>query len=278
MADPRYSLFAARAVFDPRLTATDVRVLAALGTYTNKQGWCNPKHATIAIKTGVSRATVVASMKRLAETGYVQTVKQVVAGRGQIASKYRVILDLEPLSNELTPGLADVSEDDRPMSDELTPRCQPARQADVVPVQQGVSNQHDTQKEHSHKNIPNVVVDERARATITKAMIEEAQARAGDAINLTSGDVHHGGVLRQLIEGGCEWQDILDAIDALSASMKAKGKRFHSWVIIRDRAVQNRDRRLAGLPDPQEPTAPAHRYASESPSAVVQRLAKEGRI
>lgn len=280
MADPRYSLFAARAVFDPRLTATDVRVLAALGTYTNKQGWCNPKHATIAIRTGVSRATVVSSMKRLAEFGYVQTVKQIVAGRGQICSKYRVILDLEPLSNELTPGLADVSEDDTPMSEEATPRCQPVLQADVVPVQQGVSNQDDTQKEHSHKNIPNVVV-EVARATISKAMIAEAQERAGAAVNLTSGHVHQGSVFRDLLAAKCEWQDILDAIDGISASFIAKGQRFHSWVIIKDSTLAIRDRRIAGLPEPKAPPEKTERprfERAESASSVVQRLAKEGRI
>lgn len=255
MADPRYSLFAARAVFDPRLTATDVRVLAALGTYSNKQGWCNPKQATVAIRVGVSRTTVTASLKRLMETGYVETTHQVVAGRGQTASKYRVILDLEPLSATTTPG-ADVELDDSPVSVEPTPRCQPGRQPGVVPVGHPLSSQLDTQKEHSQLNIPKelVVAVARPAAVISKAMIEEAQTRAGKAANLTSGHLHHGAVLRQLLDGGCEWQDVLDAIDALAASMNARGKQFHSWAIISEPAQANRDRRLAGLPAPSKPS------------------------
>lgn len=246
MADPRYSLFAARAVFDPRLTATDVRVLAALGTYTNKQGWCNPKQATIAIRVGVSRTTVTASMKRLVKSGYLESKAQVIAGRGQTASNYRVILDLDPMSAWTTPE-ADVSHDDTPMSATTT--------GGVVPVGHPPSNWDDTQKEHSQENIPKSVVAEapaREAPVVSKAMIEEAQARAGKAINLTSGHVHHGNVFRSLLTGGCDWQDILDAIDGLSASMSARGRLFHSWEIIRESAVQNRDRRLAGVPLPEQ--------------------------
>lgn len=266
MADPRYSLFAARAVFDPRLTATDVRVLAALGTYTNKQGWCNPKQATIAIRVGVSRTTVTASMKRLLETGYLEVAHQVIAGRGQTANNYRVILDLDPLSAWTTPG-ADVEQDDTPMSAQTT--------GGVVPVGHPPSNQDDTQKEHSQENIPKSVVVERAPATITKAMIDEAQARAGKAANLTSGHLHHGNVFRSLMAGGCEWLDILDAIDGVGASMSAKGRQFHSWAIVQDSALQNRDRRLAGVP---APAAPQPRRASggrESMSAIIDRVFAE---
>lgn len=276
MADPRYSIFAARAVFDPRLTATDVRVLAALGTYSNKQGWCNPKQATIATRVGVSRTTVTASMKRLLETGYLEVQPQVVSGRGQTANNYRVILDLDPMSAWTTPA-ADVSQDDSPMSARTT--------GGVVPVEGGVSNWDDTQKEHSQSNIPIVAVavaPAKVAPIISKAMLSEAQERAGKAINLTSGHVHHGGVFRSLLAGGCEWQDVLDAIDALAASMAARGRQFHSWSIIQDAALQNRDRRLAGLPEPQAPAAAQSRQArfagAESPTSVVQRLAKEGRI
>ena len=269
MADPRYSLFAARAVFDPRLTATDVRVLAALGTYTNKQGWCNPKQATVAIRVGVSRTTVTASMKRLVETGYLEIKHQVIAGRGQCASNYRVILDLDPMSAWTTPG-ADVSEDDTPMSAQTT--------GGVVPVGHPPSNQDDTQKEHSQENIPTAVAVAPARDF--KAMIKEAQSRAGDACNLTSGFVHHVADLRRLVDGGCDWEmDVLPAIDAVSAGIIARRKpRMNSWAhpALIEAATQLRDRRIAGLPDSQPGAASAPRF--ESPTATVQRLAREGRI
>ena len=132
-------------------------------------------------------------------------------------------------------------------------------------------------KEHSQLNIPNVVAAARAPAKITKAMIEEAQDRAGKAINLTSGHVHHGGVFRSLLDGGCEWQDILDAIDALTGSMSAKGRQFHSWAIIQDAAVANRDRRARGLPA----RAPERRAAvggRANIGSVLDRLQAEGKI
>lgn len=92
--DPRYTLFAARAVFDERLTAMDVRVLAALGTFTDRQGWCHPSQTTIAARIGTSRPWVNASIKRLVEAGYVQTVKQQRESGAQAVSLYRILIDL----------------------------------------------------------------------------------------------------------------------------------------------------------------------------------------
>ena len=92
-ADPRYSIFAARAVFDPHLTAIDVRVLAALGTYSDRQGWCFPAQSTLAERCNVARQSVVASIKRLAEFGYIQVTPQ-VTGKGRQINLYRVLMDL----------------------------------------------------------------------------------------------------------------------------------------------------------------------------------------
>lgn len=266
MADPRYSLFAARAVFDPRLTATDVRVLAALGTYTNKQGWCNPKQATIAMRVGVSRTTVTAAMKRLLETGYLEVKPQVIAGRGQTANNYRVILDLDPVSAWTTPD-PDVSEDDSPMSAQTT--------GGVVPVGHPPSNQDDTQKEHSQLNIPRKE-EESARASddVTSSMLDALKLRAEGAINLANANVHHAGALRQLMREGCTWQDIEDATDAVSGSIRArKGRPFFSWGVIRESALANRDRRAQPLAPMAEPKP--QRPGKASYSEIIQRVGKE---
>lgn len=92
-ADPRYTIFAARAVFDGRLTAIDVRVLAALGTYSDRQGWCHPSQGTIAERCSVSRQSVITSIKRLVSFGYLQTVEQ-VTDKGRQVNVYRVLLDM----------------------------------------------------------------------------------------------------------------------------------------------------------------------------------------
>lgn len=91
--DERFTLFAARAVFDERLTAMDVRVLAALGTYTNKQGWCRPSQTTIANRLKTSRPRVNASVRSLVSAGYVQAVSQSSERRGREVNLYRVLLD-----------------------------------------------------------------------------------------------------------------------------------------------------------------------------------------
>lgn len=93
-SDPRYTIFAARAVFDDRLTAMDVRVLAALGTFTDRQGWCKPSQTTIAKRIGSNRTWVNASIKRLVDAGYVQAVKQARESGAQTVNLYRVLMDM----------------------------------------------------------------------------------------------------------------------------------------------------------------------------------------
>lgn len=241
MADPRYSLFAARAVFDPRLSATDVRVLAALGTYANKQGWCHPKQETIAIRVGLKRPTVALAIKRLAELGYLEKQGLTTPGRGRTGSKYRVKLDIDdPMFADTTSGadvaMADVGEPD-------------IGGADVRLDARPMFAQTNSQEEHSHMNVPKKE-EEKARASddVTPDMLEALKARADGAINLTNANIHHAGALRQLLREGCVWQDIEDATDAVSGSIKArKGRPFFSWGVIRESALANRDRRNAPL-------------------------------
>ena len=85
---------------------------------------------------------------------------------------------------------------------------------------------------------------------IADTRIAEAQARADGAINLTSGDVHHAAVFNRLEGAGCEWPDILAAIDKTAATFRAKGRLFRSWVIIEEHALAMRDLRLKPLPEP----------------------------
>lgn len=119
--DPRYSIFAARAVFDERLNHLDVRVLAALGSETDRQGWCSPSQTELANSIDASRSAVIASMKRLEACGYVQVVPQTSEGRGRTVNMYRVLTDMNapdavasavpvPMSNKTTG--ADVQEMD----------------------------------------------------------------------------------------------------------------------------------------------------------------------
>lgn len=92
-SDPRYSIIPARAIFDTRLTAFDVRVLAVLGTHTDRQGWCVIKQRTIAERLVATREGVNKALKKLIDCGWVEAVNQTSERFGKMASLYRVIMD-----------------------------------------------------------------------------------------------------------------------------------------------------------------------------------------
>lgn len=280
MADPRYALFAARAVFDPRLTATDVRVLAALGTYTNKQGWCFPKQETVALRIGIKRPTVVVAIKRLVECGYLEQQAQTAPGRGRTMSKYRVKLDIEdPMSADITSGAdvtpADVGPDN-------------IGGADVSVHRDPMSAQADSHREHSQVNglvVSPAPVRDEAWKGLWAGRLKEAQARAGSALNMTHADAHHFAAFLPLCEPTmgepCDWEfDVLPAIDKLAASFGARSRQFYSWKLVREHAIENRDARSAGLPAPVAPTErrPATSNRRPSMATVVSRMRAEGKL
>lgn len=90
----RYSIFAARAVFDGRLGAMDVRVLAAIGTYTDNEGWCFPSQKTLTERLDCSRSTLGLAIKKLVECGYLQVRARVAKGKGKTGNEYRTDTNL----------------------------------------------------------------------------------------------------------------------------------------------------------------------------------------
>jgi hypothetical protein len=99
---PRYSILPARAVFDKRLTNADKVVLAALGTYTNGEGWCWPSQKELTDKLDIARSTVCAAIKKLSSSdiGYLEVAPRTTKGRGKVGNQYRVKLDLKPMSEQ----------------------------------------------------------------------------------------------------------------------------------------------------------------------------------
>lgn len=114
----------------------------------------------------------------------------------------------------------------------------------------------------------------------TKAQIEALIERAGDACDPTAPGLHHGADLNRMVRGGCDWAaDIEPAVDLLAASFRRRGRRFATWSLLEEHAVQNRDRRLAGLPAPQKPTtAPSTPGRRVSAASVITRMIEEGKI
>lgn len=100
MSGPRLSIIPARAAFDLTLTATQIRVLAALGAHSDNEGWCYPHQKTIADKIGATRQTVAAAIAKLVVEGYIEVRAKTAPGRGKVGNLYRVVLDLPPREDE----------------------------------------------------------------------------------------------------------------------------------------------------------------------------------
>jgi len=95
MTQARFSLIPAQAVCDNRLNSRALQVLALLGTYTDKNGWCFPSQSRLADQLGCSRPTINRALNLLVSIGYVQQQHQYSNDGSQTASKYRVLLDTE---------------------------------------------------------------------------------------------------------------------------------------------------------------------------------------
>lgn len=104
MSQSRLAIIPSRAVADATLTATQLRVLCAIGSYTGKEQSAYPKQSTIAELLGISRETVNRAIKVLKKAGYVEVEAQFKnAGGGQSASLYYVRLD--PCDDTITGGV-----------------------------------------------------------------------------------------------------------------------------------------------------------------------------
>lgn len=91
---PRYSIAPAAAMKDARLSLVGKALLALLGTYTDKNGWCHPKQGDLATSLGVSREYVSRTLRTLIQLGYVETRSFTASRRGRVALEYRVRTDL----------------------------------------------------------------------------------------------------------------------------------------------------------------------------------------
>jgi hypothetical protein len=86
----RYSFLPGRAATDLRLTQIHFRILAYLGRFNQKKGWCRLSQSDLARQFGVRRQAVNKAVKELAKWGYVEK-------RGQAESResfcfYRTVI------------------------------------------------------------------------------------------------------------------------------------------------------------------------------------------
>lgn len=94
MSNARFSILQSTAVLDPRVSNSQLRTLAALGMYGDKNGWCFPKLKTLGQALHKSPQAVSRDIQALAGLGYVEIFHQRDDNSGsQIHNKYRLIFD-----------------------------------------------------------------------------------------------------------------------------------------------------------------------------------------
>lgn len=117
MSSTRFTIFAAAAVFDKRLSLADKAVLAAFGAYNNTQaGWCYPSQATLCDRLDIARSTLSAAIKKLVTCGYLEVRARTRSGKGKVGNEYRVKTDINVEVVEKPPMSDGVDIGEKPMS------------------------------------------------------------------------------------------------------------------------------------------------------------------
>lgn len=100
-----FAMVHAAVIDDKRVGASELRMLVALGTYADGEGWCWPKQKSLALRLGISRQAVSKALRDLADHGYIEIHEQHDEATGsRLSSRYRVILDFVlPAEQRRTP-------------------------------------------------------------------------------------------------------------------------------------------------------------------------------
>lgn len=250
-------------------------ILLVLANHANPKGVCWPSFADVARQAECSFSTVQRAVREMESAGLLERQR-----RRREDGNYGTYTIALSLSADLTVSTYE-DHDQTPASRETRPVTvtsgQPDHRSDCPKPPVSLPEQN------RHKNHHTVVVED-ARAADREtsdwpSRLREAQQRAGSALNLTASGVHHFADLRRLCEPTsghpCDWErHVLPAIDELAASFTAKGQQFRSWAIIGPSSIRNRDRDLAGLPEPVtlEPPHVQHQPARKRGTSLSDSL------
>lgn len=133
----RLTIFQAAAVDDARLGSAAFRVLACLGTYSDKDGWAWPSQTTIATRLGISRQAVNKSIQQLSELGYLVIHHQYGEDGGMRVSRYRLCLDLD--TADMSPLQRDVAPLQSEVAPPVNPTLHPLQRQKLHPLQRHVA-------------------------------------------------------------------------------------------------------------------------------------------
>ena len=94
----RFAIVPSWAVDDPQLNASALRVLLALGTYSDQEGWAYPAVSTVAARINLSRQHVHNALKTLEQLGYIERTQRVRPNGSKASNLYRILFDKPPES------------------------------------------------------------------------------------------------------------------------------------------------------------------------------------
>lgn len=253
-------------------------VLIVIANYADADGFCWPSQKLVAKQAACSERTVRNVLSDLEDAGIIARTERRRADRTFTTDG--IHLQMKPAAK----SAGGTQRQDVPTADAADGK--PCRRQDTTEPAAPFAGP--TTFEPVTKEPSDVMRRALARDDAWKVLwagrLKEAQARADGGINMTSGEVHHLAIFTALCEPvvgePCDWDlDVLPAVDALAAACRASNRPFRTWKGVEDRALQNRDRRLAGLPPPQ-PVSEQPRRTSARPSmaTVVNRMRAEGKL
>jgi len=135
MGEQRFSVIPVRAVTDKNMPVPVFRTLAALGLFTDKNGWCYPSLRALSELLGVSRSRVSRHIKWLAEHGYLNVLPQYNTDGSRGTNRIQVRFDYQP-EDDFAAETPPEAEDEPSKTAEDEPQ---AGEGVLRPAQQGVS-------------------------------------------------------------------------------------------------------------------------------------------
>lgn len=153
----------------------------------------------------------------------------------------------------------------------------PIRTPNRVPIQEN-GGEPNTQSQSQKRPDADAL---RARAThdvgLWTQRLAEATSRAGSALRGTDPACRTYTTFRNLCEpaagAACDWDaDVLPAIDVVAGRASRANRQFDTWEYVAKAALELRDRRLAGVPDPQPVSEQPRRAGKADAGAVIDRV------
>lgn len=132
MSQARYAIIPTAALEDDRLTATELRVLACIGSYLGRDLQAFPSQSKIAKRAKCARQTVNKAVKNLADYGYLSIIGSAKGGMKR-ALRYAVNLDVKiddieaeaAVFSDVTLGDSDVVKSDNDVASGSDICCHP---------------------------------------------------------------------------------------------------------------------------------------------------------